>query len=366
MTGGSCSFSQPRAREKARAAVALACDPPVPPFSTSRSARAKCGREGRNRMQDERRRIWKRWILLSVSTLVVVLFTMLPALAQEENPWPLGGSQARCHCPCKLNCANGTSVDCTDHPKDCQDAHCVEIGKPKPKLIALLASLQQPMGRLGHEPWFGLDLPEMIQVGIGATDATTGERSNFVFGMQLDGADDASYTADSSFDAEAYRLWASHIDWSGEVGVSIAAITDPAGWRILDGDLRHLEESTGWRFYLLPEDGSEAIELGRSDSLPAWEAWTYLRSTIAELPDDAFQPGLDAPALRAQLHGTLDTFHMLMNAGAFERAREELEAMTTRSEEWLVPGHRDTAPTLGAMRKIEALLTPAEEGLTQP
>ncbi len=52
----------------------------------------------------------------------------------------------------------------------------------------------------------------------------------------------------------------------------------------------------------------------------------------------------------------LDTFHVLVSGSFFARARREVEGMRARCEEWLVPGHRMTAATVGALRKVEALL----------
>ncbi len=297
-----------------------------------------------------------RW--LPAWGLVITLLLVPQVLAKPHV------KQTRCHCPCKLNCGNGVSADCTMHSEDCHHTHCVDVGAfslgdlfPGLEVEELAGDL--PAGYVDHAPWFGLDLPETVQMGFGALERETLEESNYVFTMRLADAPSGAYVVEEPADLAAWQAWLASIDPEREMGVSIGAVTDPASWRILDGDRRHLNESVAWRFHLVV--GGRDVVFMRKDSTPAWEAWTYLHSAFGQLPDDAFAAGLDPARCRAELFSMLDTFHVLVEGSFFDRARAEVEAMLERCEAWLVPGHRLTDPTLGALRKIDHLLALPEE-----
>jgi len=233
-------------------------------------------------------------------------------------------------------------------------------------LSALFAGLDStdlaeglPAGHIDHSPWFGIELPDTVKVGIGGTRKGTFEETDYVFTMRLADRLTGRYVVDEPADLDAWQAWLASIDPDQPAGLSIAAITDPATWTILDGGRKHLDDSIAWRFHLVV--GGKDVVFMRKDSTPAWEAWTYLRSALGQLPDGAFAPGLDPDGCRARLFGMLDTFHVLVEASFFDRAREEVDRMKELCEEWLVPDHRLTPATLGALRKVARLLGPAAE-----
>lgn len=251
--------------------------------------------------------------------------------------------------------------DCQQHPDDCQDCHCIGGGKVDPEKADLVLSLASPQGTMSHAPWFGTAVPSTIAVGIEAHDLQTGDVITFPFRMNRVSEDPLLFEADSSFDATAYSAWSSSVDRQRGVSVHIAAISDPATWEFVDGDVTHVNESLDTRFYLRNAGDTEWIEVYYAESTPAWESWTYLRSMASLIPDDAFAEGVSPAATRDSIYSELDTWQLVLAASNYESARSILESLAANMEVWLRPEHEATAPAICAVRKIHHLISPGEQ-----
>ena len=317
----------------------------------------------------------KRRVILLVTACLAMAFFSRPATAEPGGPGNLGGggtplalggkhSQARCPCPCKVQCAPELVCDCTGLPPAGPGTrvkcHCSQ-SEITVASASVLLDTETPVLEMTWSNWFEVVPPESFRAAFGAVSRDSGERISFLVTYRIQNRSPLAYAPAEDFDPAAFRDWRERADPRRPITFHAVHVLNPATFAIREGDLRHLSEAMVLTVSLVGKNGERARIL-RTGSTLAWETDLYLRSMIGCLPAEAFRQGVPPDETRSILYGSIETAGLLIKASDFEGARKSLQRTIARlSDEWLDPNFPLSGPTICSFRSGLHLLAPGSD-----
>lgn len=286
----------------------------------------------------------------------LALFALAGVLLLPSSAMARGAGGSACHCPCIAECGGSVSCNCSGHSQSCHRCVCGSIVLNFVDPGGILET-GYPTLQSSYSDWFTAAPFSQLTVAIHALMADTEREEFFKFELVPDPKQPMTYVPGATFDEKAYGAWRARVDRRSPGRVYYAAATDdPATYRILDGKLTHFNESLDKRFSIVTPKGSPVVVF-KSDSTLEWEMWSYLRTAVAGMADEAFAE--DAYSSRNEMYGMIDTVDLMVKASDFPGALAVLDDIENRMKKtWLDPEHADTRGLVCAFRKMRNLLAP--------